>query len=166
MLWMLLEDFQENIFGRSILIYNCYSEQSVFNLTKTRALQPDFLERCLKMDNSISHNKNFFRYIKSLKIATLETIALYRISLTMRSLEIRTWSPSIQRSRVQAFGCPVSKHPGVQSPSVQVSRRPGVQSPSIQSSRVQTLRVRTSRLWSPLVQSPVFPVCREFQRLW
>ena len=163
---MLLEDFQENILGRSILIHNCYSEQSVFNLTKTRTLQPDFLERCLKMDNSISHNKNFFRYIKSLKIATLETIALYRISLTMRSLEIRTWSPSIQRSRVQAFGCPVSKRPGVQSPSVQVSRRPGVQSPSIQSSRVQTPRVRASRLWSPVVQSPVFPVCREFQRLW
>ena len=77
---------------------------------------------------------------------SLETIAVHRISLTMRSLKIRTWGPSVQRSRVQALGCPVSKRPGVQSPSFQASRCPGVQSPSVQSSRVQTPRVRASRL--------------------
>ena len=38
----LSEDFQENIFGRVILVYDCYSEQSVSNLTKMRTLQPVF----------------------------------------------------------------------------------------------------------------------------
>ena len=46
------EDFPENILGRVILVYNRYSEQSVCNLIKTRTLQPVFLEKCLKMDNS------------------------------------------------------------------------------------------------------------------
>ena len=38
----LSEDVQENILGRVILVYNRYSEQSVFNLTKTSAQQPVF----------------------------------------------------------------------------------------------------------------------------
>ena len=33
------EDFQENILGRLILVYNCYSEQSACNLTKTKTPQ-------------------------------------------------------------------------------------------------------------------------------
>ena len=32
------EDFQEHILGGVILVYNCYSEQSVCNLTKRRTL--------------------------------------------------------------------------------------------------------------------------------
>ena len=35
---MLSEDFQENILGGVILVYNRYSEQSVCNLTKRRTL--------------------------------------------------------------------------------------------------------------------------------
>ena len=38
----LSEDFKENIFGRFILAYNRYSEQPVFNLTRTMILQPVF----------------------------------------------------------------------------------------------------------------------------
>ena len=34
------EDFQEHILGGVILVYNCYSEQSVCNLTKRRTLPP------------------------------------------------------------------------------------------------------------------------------
>ena len=37
-----VEDFQENILGGVILIYNCYSEQSVCNLTKRMTLSPVF----------------------------------------------------------------------------------------------------------------------------
>ena len=33
------EDFQENILGRVILVYNCYSEQSACNLTKRKSPQ-------------------------------------------------------------------------------------------------------------------------------
>ena len=36
------ENFQENILGGAILVYNCYSEQSVCNLTKRRTLPPAF----------------------------------------------------------------------------------------------------------------------------
>ena len=39
---MLSEDFQENNLGRVILVYNRYSEQSVYNLTKTGTLQSVF----------------------------------------------------------------------------------------------------------------------------
>ena len=38
----LLEDFQEDILGGAILVYNRYSEQSVCNLTKRRTLPPLF----------------------------------------------------------------------------------------------------------------------------
>ena len=38
----LLEDFQENILGEVILVYDCYSEQSVCKLTKRSALTPKF----------------------------------------------------------------------------------------------------------------------------
>ena len=34
-----MEDFHESILGRIILVYNCYSEQSVCNLTKARNLK-------------------------------------------------------------------------------------------------------------------------------
>ena len=40
----LLEDFQEDILGGAILVYNRYSEQSVCNLTKRRTLPPLFSE--------------------------------------------------------------------------------------------------------------------------
>ena len=42
MLRKLSEDFQENILGGVILVYNRYSEQSVWNLTKRRTLPPVF----------------------------------------------------------------------------------------------------------------------------
>ena len=42
MLQKLLEDFQENILGGVILVYNRYPEQSVCNLTKRRTLPPVF----------------------------------------------------------------------------------------------------------------------------
>ena len=42
MLRKLSEDFQENILGGVILVYNRYSEQSVCNLTKRRTLPPVF----------------------------------------------------------------------------------------------------------------------------
>ena len=35
-----MEDFQENILGEVILVYNRYFEQSVYSLTKRRALPP------------------------------------------------------------------------------------------------------------------------------
>ena len=38
----LSENFKENILGTFILAFNCYSEQSGFNLTRTRILQPVF----------------------------------------------------------------------------------------------------------------------------
>ena len=38
------EDFQENILGRVILVYNRYSEHSVCNLTKRRSVQTKFSE--------------------------------------------------------------------------------------------------------------------------
>ena len=37
-----MEDFQENILGRAILVYDRYCEQSVGNLTKRKALTPEF----------------------------------------------------------------------------------------------------------------------------
>ena len=42
MLRNLSEDFQENILDGAILVYNRYSEQSVYNLTKRRTLTPLF----------------------------------------------------------------------------------------------------------------------------
>ena len=36
------KDFQENILGGTILVYNRYSEQPVCNLTKRKTLQPVF----------------------------------------------------------------------------------------------------------------------------
>ena len=42
MLRNLSEDFQENILDGAILVYNRYSEQSVYNLTKRRTLTPSF----------------------------------------------------------------------------------------------------------------------------
>ena len=38
----LSEDFQENILGEAILVYNRYSEQPVCNLTKRRTPPPVF----------------------------------------------------------------------------------------------------------------------------
>ena len=38
----LSEDFQENIIGGVILVYNCQSEQLICNLTKRRTLTPVF----------------------------------------------------------------------------------------------------------------------------
>ena len=38
----LSEDFQENNLGEVIVVYNPYSEQPVFNLTKRRTLPPVF----------------------------------------------------------------------------------------------------------------------------
>ena len=40
MLQKLLEDFQENILGGVIVVYNQYSEQSVCNLNERRTLPP------------------------------------------------------------------------------------------------------------------------------
>ena len=41
-LWNLSKDFQENILRGIVAIYNRYSEQSVYNLTKRRTLPPVF----------------------------------------------------------------------------------------------------------------------------
>ena len=38
------EDFQENILGGVILVYDCYSEQSACNLSKRGTLPPVFPE--------------------------------------------------------------------------------------------------------------------------
>ena len=48
MLRKLSEDFQENILGGVILVYDRYSEQSVCNLTKRRTLTPEFSEEIFK----------------------------------------------------------------------------------------------------------------------
>ena len=40
--WKLSEDFKQNIIDEAILVYNRYFEQSVCNLTKTRAVLPVF----------------------------------------------------------------------------------------------------------------------------
>ena len=44
------EDFEENILGGVILVYDRYSEQSVCNLTKRRALTPNFSGEISKID--------------------------------------------------------------------------------------------------------------------
>ena len=44
----LSEDFQENTLGAFILAYDRYSEQSVCNLTKRRALTPEFFGESFK----------------------------------------------------------------------------------------------------------------------
>ena len=44
----LSEDFQEDILGGVILVYNRYSEESVCNLTKRRTLTPAFSGKIFK----------------------------------------------------------------------------------------------------------------------
>ena len=43
-----MEDFQENILGRAILVYDRYCEQSVCNLTKRRTLTLEFYGEIFK----------------------------------------------------------------------------------------------------------------------
>ena len=111
--------------------------------------------------------------IENSKNIRVKIYTLYGIKVI---LEIRTWSPSVQASRVEASSPPEPKRPeckhrSIQSPSVQLYRvqassRPEskcqtVQSPSVQSPSVQSLSVQTSIVqeFRLCAQSTAFPVC-------
>ena len=87
----LSEDFQENILGGVILVYDRYSEQSVCNLTKRRTLTPEFsgemfknggcgrlllssVRQLLVMQFAYSYNVRLNVNIEFLKITTSETL--------------------------------------------------------------------------------------------
>ena len=63
----LSEDFQEDIFGRVILVYDCYSEQSVCNWPKWGLYNRYFLVKFLKMNDSGRLFLNSPRYLLVIK---------------------------------------------------------------------------------------------------